>query len=241
MVEFAINSSISETTKYAPFELNQGYLPRIMNKIGQNEHVPKGIREFANNALMNLASAHDAIIEARTFQTSRANRKQQQEPIIKKGNMVYLSTKNLSLLKNRTNKLCPKYIGPYRVIETKPNMSNYTLELPTALQARCIHPTFHVSLLRPYQANNDEMFPIRTQPEPYDFGADDEQEWFVDEIVGHRQRGKKGIEFEVRWTMGDTTWEPMDNCKDLAALDQYLAVHGVNEVKELPIRKNKQK
>ena len=63
--------------------------------------------------------------------------------------------------------------------------STYTLELPAALQKRRIVPTFHVALLQPYHANNDVAFPDRTQLEPYDFGAPDDQEWFVDEILGH--------------------------------------------------------
>ena len=29
MVEFALNSSVSATTRFAPFELNQGYMPQV--------------------------------------------------------------------------------------------------------------------------------------------------------------------------------------------------------------------
>jgi len=59
------------------------------------------------------------------------------------------------------------------------------LELPIVLQEQQIHLMFHVLLLRPYQALNDAMFPDRVQPEPYDFGAPDGSEWFVDDILGH--------------------------------------------------------
>ena len=75
MMEFAINSSVSSTTGYAPFELNGGYMPQIMTEIRNPESMSKGIKEFAGRALMNLAAAHDAIIEARTFQTFHANRR----------------------------------------------------------------------------------------------------------------------------------------------------------------------
>jgi hypothetical protein len=30
MVEFAINSSVSDSTKHAPFELNYGYMPYML-------------------------------------------------------------------------------------------------------------------------------------------------------------------------------------------------------------------
>ncbi|KXN81834.1 hypothetical protein AN958_03630, partial [Leucoagaricus sp. SymC.cos] len=66
--------------------------------------------------------------------------------------------------------------------------------------------------------------------EPYDFGLDDEHEWFVDEIIGHRHLDDGQLEFEVRWSLGDTTWEPAGNCTDLSALDRYLELHGVQDV-----------
>ena len=147
MVEFAINSSISATTGYAPFELNGGYMPAMLKEVRGNEIVAQGVKTFAATALEYLADAHDAIIEARTFQTAAANKLRKDEPKIAIGNLVYLSTKNLNLPKNRARKLCPKYIGPYKVVEARPETSNYKLELPAALQARRINPRFHMSLL----------------------------------------------------------------------------------------------
>ncbi|KAK0228076.1 hypothetical protein IW262DRAFT_1264178 [Armillaria fumosa] len=113
-----------------------------------------------------------------------------------------------------------------------PETSNYTLQLPTALQAWRIHPMFHVSLLRPYYLNNDELFPSHIQPEPYDFGADDDTEWFMDEVVGHRWTDRK-LELQICWFLGDTTWEPLSNCKELAMLDRYLEVMGVRYPRQL--------
>jgi hypothetical protein len=235
MVEFAINSSVSASTGYAPFELNHGYVPQIMKEFRNVETTSKGIKEFATRALQNIAAAHDAIIEARTFQTFYANQKRGDEPMISKGDLVYLSTKNLNLPKNRARKLCPKYIGPYKVSEAKPDTSTYTLELPKPLQERRIVPTFHISLLKPHHPSDDSAFPNRLQPEPYDFGVTDDHEWFVDEIIGHRWKGKK-IEYEVRWSLGDTTWETQANCDQLAALDRYLELRGVDNHAKLPRR-----
>jgi len=115
MTEFAINASVSKTTRYAPFELNGGYMPSMLKEVRNNEGIVKGIKEFVLSALTNLADVHDAIIEARTFQMERANKRRRQEPDIAVGDLVYLSTKHLNIPKNRAQKLCPKYIGPYRV------------------------------------------------------------------------------------------------------------------------------
>jgi hypothetical protein len=161
LTEFAINASISETTKYTPFELNGGYMPSMIREIRLDNVIPKGIQSFAAQALQNLADAHDAIIEAHVFQTRQENFQRQKDPELKMGSLVYLSTKNLNLPKGRARKLCPKFVGPYRILEAWPNTSTYKLELPSALQERRINPMFHILLLRPYQASNDALFPDR--------------------------------------------------------------------------------
>ncbi|KAG6858090.1 hypothetical protein C0995_016144, partial [Termitomyces sp. Mi166 len=63
MVEFAINASVLETTGYAPFKLNNGYMPSMIKELHSDKVIHKGIRDFAQTALTNLANAHDTIIE----------------------------------------------------------------------------------------------------------------------------------------------------------------------------------
>ena len=226
LTEFTINASIAETTKFVPFELNGGYMPSIMKEIRSDEAILRGIRSFAEAALQNLADMHDAIIEVRVFQTSCTNARRKDEPEIVEGTLMYISTKNLNLPKGRARKLCPKFVGPWKVTKAWPETSTYELELPTALQECRIHPKFHVSLLWPYNTSNNALFPNRMQSKPYNFGALDDQEWFIDKILGHRWDGRD-LNLEVRWSLGDTTWEPLANCKDLAALDRYLELQGV--------------
>jgi hypothetical protein len=233
LIEFAINSSISASTGYAPFELNGGYMPSMIKEFTSMNKAPKGIREFAEQALLNLAEAHDAIIGARVFTTYQANKKRAAEPQIPEGSMVYLATKNLSLPKGRAGKLLPKFVGPYRVQKALPECSDYELELPEELASRRVHNRFHVSLLRPYVASSDTLFPNRSVPGPYDFGAPATDEWQVDEILAHRWEDNS-VDFLVKWTQGDTTWESFRAVKLLSALDDYYAVHGVRRWQNLP-------
>jgi hypothetical protein len=79
LTEFAINLSVSATSKYAPFELNGGYA------------TARGIKDFAAQALHNLVEAHDAIIETRAFQTNQSNKHRWEEPEIVENDLVYLS------------------------------------------------------------------------------------------------------------------------------------------------------
>jgi len=100
MVEFAINSSVSGSTGFTPFELTYGYMPRM----AQLEHgsAPKtapGVQGFVRQARDNLAMALDAIIESRVIQTHHANKKRKDPPTLDVGGLVYLSTKNLTLPK----------------------------------------------------------------------------------------------------------------------------------------------
>ncbi len=60
MTEFAINSSVNKSTGFAPFELMYGYMPQMILSIPKSEY--NGVYEFAQRALDNIQSAHDAII-----------------------------------------------------------------------------------------------------------------------------------------------------------------------------------
>ena len=46
--------------------------------------------------------------------------------------------------------------------------------------------------------------------------------------------GQEDLEFQVRWTLGDVTWEPLTECKELEALDEYLELHRVKRPRDLP-------
>ncbi|KAG6870650.1 hypothetical protein C0995_011535, partial [Termitomyces sp. Mi166 len=100
-----------------------------------SSHDDNPLGDFAQIALMNLANAHNAIIEACVFQTQQANDCRSNDPDIEKGSLVYLSTKNLSLPRGRVSKLCPKWVGLYQVLGANLSTLTYVLELPTALQA----------------------------------------------------------------------------------------------------------
>ncbi|RDX44550.1 hypothetical protein OH76DRAFT_1326703, partial [Lentinus brumalis] len=111
--------------------------------------------------------------------------------------------------------------------------SHYTLELPDELKRRNIHLTFHASLLKPHEPNDELLFPNREAKRFYDFGMPEDLEWQVEEIVGHKWEGNQ-LSYLIHWTAGEYTWEPSHECEDLQALDDYLALLGVREPSDLP-------
>jgi hypothetical protein len=151
---------------------------------------------------------------------------------------TYPPSKNLALPRGCAKKLLPKYIGLYKIVEAHNDTSTVKLELPVELESRRILPTFHSSLIRPHIGHNDELFPKRDMKSHYNFGEVDDQEWFVDEIIDHQWVDDKNLEFHVRWMLGDVTWEPLAECKELEALSIYLELCGVKTPHKLPRHKH---
>jgi hypothetical protein len=127
----------------------------------------------------------------------------------------------------------PKFIGPYPIMASRLELSTYELDLPHSLKSQQIHPNFHVSQLQWHEPNDDVLFPHWEVKVFYNFGVDLEDEWLMDAIVGHRWEGHHW-ECKVRWNLRDMTWELYTGMKELAALDNYLALQGVESWRVLP-------
>ena len=121
-IEFAINLSRSETTGYAPFFLNSGRMPHtfIWNNLSKDEYPSMCV--FAQHMKHAVMSMHNAILGTHVKQTRNTNRKWQLSPFIK-GDLIYVSTENMSLPKGLAQKLVPKYIGLYKVVNDYKNNS----------------------------------------------------------------------------------------------------------------------
>jgi hypothetical protein len=114
-IQFAINSACLASTSFLPFFLNYGQMPRsfIWNSAPANEFV--GVHNFLLQKKLALMSAHDSILAAQIKQTRDANRKRQ-PTLFQQGDLVYLSTQDITFQKGLARKLIPKYIGPYKIL-----------------------------------------------------------------------------------------------------------------------------
>ena len=125
-------------------------------------------------------------------------------PQLKKGDKVYLLTKNLTT-RRKTKKLDHVKVGPFLIAEARGPV-NYRLELPADAK---IYPVFHVSLLEPA----DPETPIQTT---FHYQTEEETEYEVEKIL--RQDGQKYL---VKWKGypdSENTWEPIEhllNCQQL--------------------------
>lgn len=144
-IEFAINNARSDTTGYSPFFLNYGRLPHMMvwNTAPKTEYA--GVRVFAQRLKSAIMAAHDSILVARVKQTWNANRKRAPAPFVE-GDFVYVFTENMSFPKGTMRKQIPKFVGPYLILKDFGNHS-FRIQLPSHMQKRGIHNSFHTSLL----------------------------------------------------------------------------------------------
>ena len=90
------------------------------------------IQDIAQQKKLALMVAHVSILGARVKQTRDANKKNKTY-LSKRGDLVYLSSRNISFPKGLAHKLILKFLGPYRVIQDFGNTS-FKLELPYHLK-----------------------------------------------------------------------------------------------------------
>ena len=224
-----INIARLESTGYAPFFLNTGRMPRAMIWDSPGKDKYPNVKTYAWKMKLALMTAHDALLVTRTKQTVQANRKQRMCPL-ENGDLVYISTKNISYLKGTSRKLIPKYIGPYHIIKDFWNNS-YCIELPDNLKQRGIHNVFHSSLLRIHIPNDDRLFPGQRDNQIKDLGGTNHK-WAVDKVLRHRG-SHSDTEFEIQWTAGNKSWMPYDEVSHLRAIADYFEALGVTGIENL--------
>lgn len=229
-IEFAINSARSDSTGYSPFFLNHGRMPRSMIWDWPEDKVYPGVRTFALKIKQAVMEAHDCILAARVKQTRAANRKRQPAPFIA-GDLVYVSTKNISFPKGLARKFIPKYMGPYKIVKDFSG-TTFKVDLPARLKQRGVHDDFHASLLRIHVPNDDRLFPGRLDTQFADYPDIAEGEWAVDRIISHIG-SRDNASFQILWKSGDVTWLPYEQATHLNALPQYFELLGIENVSEL--------
>ena len=238
MAQLAINNQISETTKETPFFANFGKNPSLalptrphpqaQQAMTQADKVTELIAKRQVDIAFQRSQYMDELQEYLKDNIARTNTKIQQSrhkdrkngPQLKKGDRVYLLTKNLKT-KRPSKKLDHVKVGPF-LIADKRGAVNYKLDLPP--DAGKIHPVFHISLLEPA----DGSIPLQTS---FGMTSDEDQQHEVDRILD-----RKGQLYLIRWKGYDNsedTWEPKSNiANDL--LEEYHHQHPAKRRKKLP-------
>jgi hypothetical protein len=191
-VEAAMNNSVNATTGKTPTEMVYGTSLRLFpspRDLAKPDHDVPAVSDYIQRIQDNIALARDRHAEAKTKQTTYANRKRRAEPDYKSRDKVYLESKDLRLRvkqKGRSAKFYPRYVGPFEILKTEPATSNYTLKLPQEFR---IHPKVHARRLKLAHESDPELFPGRIHPNPPPIDAEDER-YSVESILDHRKVGR---------------------------------------------------
>ena len=210
MVELGFNSTTQASTQSSPFELLYGMKPRLPVDVALAPIAPKNPAAIdrANRMQAALRVARSHLLDAQQRQVKNADR-HRRHAAFAVGDAALLSTEGLQL-RNGSNKLCSRFIGPFEVIEVV-NANAYKLKLPPQLQA--LHPTFNIDKLKPYR-DGRRLFPSRPlqfdRPPP-EIQADSNGDavFEVERIVAQRKRGRVA-EYLVAWKgypPEENTWE----------------------------------
>jgi hypothetical protein len=110
------------------------------------------------------------------------------------GDEVWLNIKNFRLLEGLSHKFLGPYVGPFKVLENK--LSDiYKLELPKNLR---VHPTFHVSLLKPVARDASRPNREHNSKPPPDL-VHNEPEFEVEAVLKSKQLRGREWEYLVKW------------------------------------------
>ncbi len=144
MVEYAHNTLPVSSTGLSPFECSVGYQPPIFPSLESEVAVPSA-HAFVQRCHRTWTRAREILLQVGSRTKAKADRHQSRPPVYVVGQKVWLSTKNIPL-RSVSNKLAPKFIGPFAVTEIISPVA-VRLNLPPAY--RRIHPAFHVSKIKP--------------------------------------------------------------------------------------------
>jgi hypothetical protein len=120
--------------------------------------------------------------------------KSQQEVKFQEGYEVWLNIKNFRLPEGLSHKFLGPYPGPFKMLEKKLS-DTYKLEIPENLK---IHPTFHVSLLKPVARDASRPNREHNSRPPPDL-VHNEPKFEVEAVLKSRQLRRREREHLVKW------------------------------------------
>jgi hypothetical protein len=215
MVEYAHNTLPVSATGLSPFECSLGYQPPIFPSLESEVAVPSA-HALIQRCHRTWTRARETLLQVGARTKAKADRHRSKPPVYVVGQKVWLSTRNIPL-RSVSNKLAPKFIGPFTVTKIISPVA-VRLSLPPAY--RRVHPVFHVSKIKPvFHAHINPPVPVPPPPRL----VDGDTTYSVNRILDSRRRGR-GFQYLVDWEgygPEERSWVPARDILDHSLIDDY--------------------
>lgn len=211
--QFCYNLHRSSSTGKSPFELATGQQPLMPHEVAKTKSQGKcpAAYRYARSQQELIDEAKDSLSKAIRKMKKYADQGRRPREF-SVGDKVLLKLppqvwKRISA-KQVQKALIPKFDGPFEIVKRVGNVA-YRLALPDRLK---VHPTFHVSFLKPYHEDSVDKSRMKARRAPPTVRKMFTGE--VEKILNHRTKGyskkNRRTDFLVKWRgcpETDATWE----------------------------------
>ncbi|MBW0571227.1 hypothetical protein O181_110942 [Austropuccinia psidii MF-1] len=157
-LELAYKTSVHSSTGQTPAMLEKGWNPRLPADTLRKDLIDIHPTASSFKIMLDKVKHHakQSMNDAFDYAKQKWD-KSHKVPDFKVGDLVLVSTLNFNNIKG-PKKLKYSYVGPF-VIVALHGTNAVQVELSGELENK--HPTFPVSLIKPYQPTDKELFPLR--------------------------------------------------------------------------------
>ena len=150
--KYLYNTTFQKSLGVTPFQAVYGRMPPPLIYYGDHKSSNAALNDQlkARDEALGALKEHLRMGQDRMKKSAHLKRRDVEYAV---GDMVFFKirpSRQISLPKKRNEKLSPKFLGPFKVVE-RIGLASYTLELPTTSS---IHPVFHVSQLKKVIGNH---------------------------------------------------------------------------------------